>query len=65
MELFTKSSVEAITKLMRYSDDSEMQVCFNKWNKSCEIYRALPVVKKDCVLRGIQNFNLILNICCH
>ena len=53
MELFTKSSVEFITKLMQYSDDSEMQVCFNRWNKSCENYRALPDVKKG--LRFTRN----------
>ena len=40
-----KSNVEVITKLIRYSDASEMQVCFNKWIKACEIYRALPDVK--------------------
>ena len=45
MGLFTKSNFEVVTKLIRYSDASEMQVCFNKWNKTCEIYRALPDVK--------------------
>ena len=38
---------------MRYSDDSEMQVCFNNWNKSCDIYRALPNVKRG--LRFMRN----------
>ena len=46
MELFMKSYIECIISIVRYSDYSEMQVCFNKWNKSCEIYRALPGVKR-------------------
>ena len=37
--------MEVIKKLICYSDASEMQVCFNKWIKVCEIYRALPDVK--------------------
>ena len=47
MELFTKSNVQHLMRILQYSDDSEMQVCYNKWNSSCEIYRLLPIVKNS------------------
>lgn len=40
-----KSNLERITRILQYSDCSEMQICFNRWNNSCEVYKALPDVK--------------------
>ena len=48
-----KSDVEHLMRILQYSDDSEMQVCYNKLNSSCEIYRALSNVKRGvCFMRN-------------
>ena len=56
MDLFTKLNVQYLTRILQYSDDSEMQVCYNKWNSSCEIYRALPAVKRGVRFRRNSKF---------
>lgn len=61
MDFFTKSSVEKITRILQYSDDSEMEVCFNKWSNSCEIYTALPDVKRG--VRFMRNTKFQFEFC--
>ena len=53
MEVFNKVFAENITIVLQYSDHSQLQVCYNKWAHTCEIYRVLPDVKGG--LRFMRN----------
>ena len=53
MEVFNKVFAENITTVLQYSDHSQLQVCYNKWANACEIYWALPDVKRG--LRFMRN----------